>query len=216
LARTGTTGQRALPEIVERNCGNVRRVPMIDGWFVQGHAIVSADDRIADADGRVPAALRNEADWTRFQSALDAAVVTVLGRRGHEANPNTKGRNRLVLSSSARGVERRPDAWWWNPAMVPVADALALAAPSGGVTAVVGGRCVFDLFLGLGFDRFDLARAAGATIPNGIPVFSAVATGQTADAVLARHGLIAGEPELLDATANVSLVVWQRPAQASP
>ncbi len=98
---------------------------MIDNWFIHGHAIVSADDRIAADDGTVPQPLRNDADWSRFQAALDAAAVTVLGRRGHEANPNDKRRNRLVLSSSARGIEERRDGWWWNPAEASLAEALA-------------------------------------------------------------------------------------------
>ncbi len=190
---------------------------MIDGWFIHGHAIVSADDRIAAADGSVPAALRNETDRTRFQAALDAAAVTVLGRHGHAANPNERGRNRLVLSSAARGIERRADAWWWNPAAVAVTDALARAAPGGGVAAVVGGRHVFDLFLELGFDRFDLARAGDVLIPEGIPIFSAVVENLSSAAVLARHGLVAEPDEMLDREAGVSLVIWrQATGRASP
>ena len=190
---------------------------MIEGRFIHGHAIVSADDRIAAADGSVPAALRIEADWARFQAALDAAAVTILGRLGHEANPNHKRRNRLVLSSSANGLERRSDAWWWNPAVVPVATALTRTAAAGGVAAVVGGRRVFDLFLAAGFDQFDLARAADVRLPAGIPIFSMVAAGRSADAVLAAHDLIAGPTEMLDPRAKVSLVVWRRAiARASP
>ena len=183
---------------------------MIGGYAIHGHAIVSADDKIADASGLTPPALRNETDWARFQAALDRAVVTVLGRLAHEANPNRKGRNRLVLSASARGVERREDAWWWNPADLTVADALAAAAPAAGVVAVPGGRRVFDLFLSIGFDAFHLARAAGVTIPGGIPIFSAVGRGRRAADILAGHGLVAGEPEMLDAVARVALTVWRR------
>jgi hypothetical protein len=182
---------------------------VIGGYFIEGHALVSADDRIADATGLTPAALRNEADWARFQAALDRAVVTVLGRLGHEANPNRKGRNRLVLSSSARGVERRDDAWWWNPADVPAADALAEAAPAAGVVAVPGGRRVFDLFLSVGFDAFHLARATRITIPGGIPIFSGVARGRAAE-VLAASGLVAGPSEVLDPAAGVELTIWRR------
>lgn len=183
---------------------------MTGGWRVHGHAIVSADDRIAGPDGLTPAALRNAADWRRFQAALDRAAVTVLGRLGHEANPNLRGRNRVVLSSSARGIERRAEAWWWNPAAVPLAEALGRAAPAGGIVAVPGGRRVFDLFLDLGFDAFHLARAARVCIPGGIPVFSAVAGGRPAEAVLADHGLVAGVAQGLDRQADVSLVVWRR------
>ena len=181
------------------------------GWryLVHGHAIVSADDRIAGPDGRVPPSLRNDADWTRFQAALDRAAVTVLGRYGHEANPNRAGRNRLVLSSSARAVERRDDAWWWNPAGASPEAALAAAAPAGGIVAVVGGRQVFDLFLELGYDEFHLARIAGVHVPDGVAIFSEVVTGHNADAVLVGHGMRAGSAEVLDTAAGVTLKVWQ-------
>ena len=183
---------------------------MIGLWRIEGHAIVSADDRIAGADGLTPASLRNEADWARFQAALDCAAVTVLGRLGHEANPNRKQRNRLVLSSTAKGIERRDDAWWWNPAAADLRDALTLAAPAGGIVAVPGGRRVFDLFLDIGYDAFDLARAERVTIPDGVPIFSAVASGVPAIDLLNRHGLVASKPEVLDSSANISLVRWVR------
>lgn len=183
---------------------------MICPWRIHGHAIVSADDRIAGPDGFTPPSLRNETDWRRFQQALDGAAVTVLGRLGHEANPNAKGRNRLVLSSSARGVERRADGWWWNPAVASLDDALSIAAPGGGIVAVPGGRRVFDLFLDLGFEAFHLARANTVHLAGGIPVFSAVAAGRTAEAVLAAHGLVAGTTEVLDSQADVTLTRWHR------
>lgn len=187
---------------------------MIGSWRIHGHAIVSADDRIAGPDGLTPRSLRNEADWRRFQQALDEAAVTVLGRLGHEANPNAKGRNRLVLSSSAKGVERRADAWWWNPAAATLEDALRLAAPGGGTVAVPGGRRVFDLFLGVGFDEFHLARAEAVRVADGVPVFSAVAEGRPAGSVLAAHGLVADKTKVLDSTANVTLTLWRRAAGA--
>jgi len=183
---------------------------VIGGHVIHGHAIVSSDDRIADRTGLTPPALRNEADWTRFQSALDRAAVTVLGRLAHEANPNRKGRNRLVLSSASRGIEKREDAWWWNPAEVPLADALAEVAPFPGIVAVPGGRRVFDLFLSIGFDAFHLARANGVTVPDGIPLFSDVGHGRTAAEILTAHGLVAGPSEILDAAARIDLTVWRR------
>jgi len=182
---------------------------VIGNWSIHGHAIVSADDRIAGPDGRTPENLRNEADWARFQAALDEAAVTVLGRLGHQANPNLKRRNRLVLSSSARGIERRADAWWWNPAKTPVAEALAAAAPGGGVAAVPGGRRVFDMFLDIGFDAFHLARAEDVRIPDGVPVFSAATEGRGAEDILTAHGLIPGPTEELDPAAHVLLTVWR-------
>ena len=70
-----------------------------------GHAIVSADGAIADRQRRMPPELRNDNDWTRFQAALDASVLVVLGRLGHEAHPNP-GRRRLVVTGAARGLEK--------------------------------------------------------------------------------------------------------------
>lgn len=183
---------------------------MIGRWHIHGHAIVSDDDRIAGPDGLTPPSLRNDADWALFQQALDQAAVTVLGRLGHEANPNVKVRNRLVVSSSADGIERRADGWWWNPARAPAADAFAQAAPGGGIVAVPGGRRVFDLFLDLGYDRFDLARAHGVRVPGGIPLFSGIAKGKPANRLLAAAGLVAGEAQRIDPQNGITLTVWRR------
>ncbi|HVL71523.1 MAG TPA: hypothetical protein VM434_06515, partial [Beijerinckiaceae bacterium] len=102
---------------------------------IHGYALVSADDRIADADGRTPDSLRNEADWAYFQRELDRAALVVLGRLGHEANPNP-GRTRMVVTSRVAGLERGPEGWLWNPARVPWAQAAAAALPGGGRVAV--------------------------------------------------------------------------------
>src|SRR5258708_25250176 len=118
---------------------------MIGPYAIHGYAIVSADDRIAGPDGRMPPALYNDADWALFQAALARAAVTVLGRLGHEQNANRLGRNRLVVSSSVGDIERRATGIWWNPATATAEAALAAAAPAGGLVAVVGGRRVFDL-----------------------------------------------------------------------
>ena len=184
---------------------------MIGRWSIHAHAIVSADDRIAGPDGLTPESLRNDADWARFQAALDEAAVTVLGRLGHETHPNLKRRNRLVLSRSARGIERRADAWWWNPADTSVDEALAAAAPGGGIAAVPGGRQVFDMFLDIGFDAFHLVRAADVRIPGGVPVFSTATEERGADAILAAHGLVPAPTEELDPAARVFLTVWRPP-----
>jgi len=185
---------------------------MIDAFRIEGHAIVSADDCIADPDGNTPAELSNEADWLRFQRALDAATVVVVGRLSHMANPNTKRRNRLVVSSSSAGCERRSDAWWWNPAITPVGEALAQAAPGGGIVAVPGGRLIYDLFRTYGFDAFHLARCEEVSIPGGVPLFSVLDAGTSAEAVLSSDGLRPGRREIIDPAAHVSLVVWRRAA----
>jgi hypothetical protein len=185
----------------------------IPGYRIEGHAIVSADEGIAGPDGQTPLALSNEADWLRFQAALDGAAVVLIGRRSHEANPNRGRRNRLVVSSSATGIERRSEAWWWNPAEAPLTVALKRAAPEGGIVAVPGGHLVFDLLLKIiGFDAFHLARVRGVLVPGGMPLFSAIEAGWTAADVLAGSGLRPGPTEILDEQAGVTLVTWLRAA----
>ncbi len=176
----------------------------------EGYAIVSADDKIADAEGTKPAVLGHPADWARFQAALDQAAIIVIGRRSHEATPNPEGRNRLVMSRQIERLERREDGTWWNPADVPLDDALAMAAPGGGLVAIPGGREVFDYFLGVGFDAFHLSRLPMVLLPGGIPVLSSYDEGLSAEAVLDGAGLEPGEIEILDASVGLSVTVWRR------
>jgi hypothetical protein len=180
------------------------------GWRIEGHAIVSTNDCIADAAGSFPDILRNDADWALFQAALDAAAIVALGRPSHLATPNPKNRNRLVLTSTVGDLEKRPDAWWWNPSATPLTEALSSAAPDGGIVAVPGGHLVFDYFLDAGFDAFHLSRATRVTLPGGTPVFSAIATRGSAEAVLAAHNLAAGETTIIDPAGGVTRTSWVR------
>jgi hypothetical protein len=183
-------------------------------WFIEGHAIVSAEGCIADAEGRFPPELGNEADWLRFQAALDRAAAVVLGRASHEATPNRARRLRVVMSRRAEDLAREPDGWWWNPAQVPVADMLARVAPEGGVIGVPGGRDAFDLFLAHGFDAFDLARNSACRLPGGRPV---VSHPEGPEAALRAAGLAPGPEEPLDPAAGVTVTTWRRAAgDASP
>ena len=174
-----------------------------------GYAIISDDDRIADARGRFPDCLKNEADWTYFQAGLDDAGATLLGRRSHEASPNPKGRLRLVVSRSAAGLERRCDGWWWNPEGVSLADALDGVAPRNRVVAVPGGRDVFDLIGASGFAAFHLARAHGRSLPGGTGLFRACEAGARAEGILAAGGLCPSATTWLDEANAVSLTVWR-------
>lgn len=179
---------------------------------IHGHAIVSADDRIATPDGLMPAALMNEADFEYFQAHLDAADVNVLGRLGHLAHPNLRNRKRLVVSTAVAGFAVRDGANWWNPDALAWHEVAALILPEGGDVAVPGGRRVFDLFLAVGYDTFHLARAPAVRIPGGVPIFSACMDGTSADTVLSQHGLQPGPVETVDAGAGIARVVWQRKA----
>jgi dihydrofolate reductase len=177
---------------------------------IHGYAIVSDDDGIADSTGQTPASLRNEADWAYFQRELDLADFVAIGRLGHEANPNIKGRRRLVLSSAARGLEQRSDAWWWNPAQASWRETAETLLPEGGRIAVPGGQAVFDLFLRQGYDGFHLSRAHGVRLPAGRRLFAACESGQSAESVLRGAGLIAGPTQAIDAGAGVTLTLWRQ------
>ncbi len=177
---------------------------------LEAYAIVGDDDRIADAAGLMPDALRNEADWAYFQAALDRADGILIGRASHEATPNVRGRRRLVLSRSARGLVERPDGCWWNPARAPWPEVVGRLGLAGRRIAVPGGQAAFDAALALGLDAFHLSRMPGVTLPGGRGVFAAVEDGRSADAVLRAAGLAPGAPLLLDREAGVTVTVYQR------
>jgi hypothetical protein len=179
-------------------------------YQINGYAIVSDNDCIADRHGNTPPELRNAADWERFQIELDRAVLSIIGRRGHEANPNLRHRARLIVSRSVDGVERKDDGWWWNPGRASLREALSKAAPDGGMIAVPGGRQVNDLVLSLGFDAFHLTRKRGVVIDGGVPVFSRAWAVGSAERLLASHGLHPGKPIELDPAEHVSTVIWSR------
>ncbi len=177
-----------------------------------GHAIVSADDRIADSDGRHPEALHNEADWALFQAALDRAALMLIGRASHEATTNRKKRKRLIVSSGASGLEPRADGLWLNPADLALGEALDRVLPEGGDVAVVGGQGVFELAGAAGFSAFHLARARRVRLPGGRGLFEVCEHGVPAASVLSAFGLAADGDVLIDPEADVTLTIWRRPA----
>jgi hypothetical protein len=171
---------------------------------VIGHAIVSVDGKIASADGTVPQSLRNAADWQRFQAHLDASDLVVLGRQGHERNPNP-GRQRLVATTRVANLAKDPNdtnATLWNPSGIGFAAALSALGHADGTIAVAG---VFDLFCS-DYTGFDLAEIGTLLIRDGLPCFS---SGHPR-LVLANHGLMPARWEVLDAAATVTLTSWTR------
>lgn len=173
---------------------------------VEGHAIVSVDGMIAAADGSMPPALRNDADWQLFQAALDAAALVVLGRIGHSRHPNP-GRRRLVLTRSVSdlaGDPADPLATFWNPAGMDIATVLARLEIATGVIAVTGGTGTFDHFVPY-YDRFVLSEVRGLTLDGGIPCFS---KGHPRF-VLPGAGLVARDMDMIDR--GVVQTQWVRP-----
>jgi dihydrofolate reductase len=179
---------------------------------VEGYVIVSSDGMIADAEGNMPAAIRNEADQKFFQAALDQVAVVLHGRHSHEGGPRAGRRRRLILTRQIAALvpdPAHPNSMLWNPAGARLDKAIeALGAPDGSI-AVIGGTEVFTMFLPL-YDAFHLSRAARAKIPGGCPVFTEVGPSTTPEDVLARYGLKPGPRRDLDRAAGVSVVTWER------
>ena len=179
---------------------------------ITGYAIVSDDDKIAAADGLTPPSLRNEKDWELYQRAQELANLIIFARRSHELEPNVHKLPRLVVSREAAGLEQRPDSWWWDPRRTTWEAVAARLLPTGGRVAVGGGQVVFDLFLMIGFDGFNLSRAHGVKLPGGRPVFAACEAGVSAAALLEQHGLKLSERIPLDPAHGVEMTVWRRAA----
>lgn len=172
-----------------------------------GHAIVSADGMIADAGGEMPPALQSDADWQRFQAALDRSALVVLGHLGHRRHPNP-GRRRLVLT---RSVERflappgDPLVTLWNPGGIGIGQMLRHLQINGGDVAVTGGTGTFDHFLPH-YDAFVLSEAHRSVLPGGRPCFG---SGHPRT-VLTAAGLVPAETEILDRDHCVTETIWRR------
>lgn len=179
----------------------------------RGYAVVSADGFIADDRGRMPDALRFDADWTYFQAALDAADVTLLGRHTHEAAPNVKNRRRLVVSSGVRAVIQENDTTWWvNPRDVTPASAVAVVSGTKAEVAVVGGTGVFGWVLEEGgYDAFHLSVARQVRLGAGRPLFDAADDLEQAIARLEASGPRTLRQTWLDENEGLELSVFSRP-----
>lgn len=179
---------------------------------IEGYVIVSSDGMIADANGEMPASIRNEADQRFLQAGLDRVAVVVHGRHSHEGGPRAAQRKRLILTRRIAALApdpSHPNALLWNPAGATLEEAIKALGAADGAIAVIGGTEVFSKFLPL-YDAFHLSRAARARIPGGRPVFAEVGPNATPEDVLARHGLKPGTRRDLDAGAAVTVVTWQR------
>jgi len=184
---------------------------MIGPHRIEGYAIISADGMIADANGVMPDAIRNDADQRFLQTALDHAVAIVHGRHSHEGGPRAARRNRLILTRQIDSLApdpTHPHSLLWNPAGATFGAAIDALGVGTGVLAIIGGTEVFDFFLPI-YDAFHLSCATHARIPGGRPLFAAIASRSTPQEVLTRHGLRPGPPRTLDAAAGVTLTTWE-------
>ena len=176
----------------------------------KGYAVASADGFIADDGGRMPDSLRFEADWDYFQTALDAADVTLLGRHTHEEAPNVKRRRRLVVSRGVRAVMRENTTTWWvNPKEITPASAVVMVAGTTADVAVVGGTRVFDWILDEdGYDEFHLSVAHNVRIGAGRPLFDDAGDLRTAIAKLEEAGLTVRQRSWFDRNAGLELLIF--------
>jgi dihydrofolate reductase len=178
---------------------------------IEGYVIVSADGMLANADGVMPDVLKFKGDQEFFNAALDRAALIVHGRHSFEDQPNSPKRKRLILTSKTAALTPDPsnrNATLWNPAGASFEQACERAGVRSGIVAIIGGPEVFGMFLDR-YDTFWLSQAPHVHLPGGHPCFPGVPE-RSAQAVLAAHGLKAGEPQILDAAHDVTVTPWRR------
>ena len=180
---------------------------------IEGYVIVSADGMLANADGVMPDALKFEGDKRFFSTALDRGALIVHGRNSHEHQPNSAGRRRVILTRSVSALASDPSnlmATLWNPHGASFEQACGFAGISSGTVAIIGGPAVFGMFLDR-YDTFWLSQAPHVRLPGGKGCFTGVPP-RTPQDIFAAHGMKAGEPQVLEASEDVSVTPWRRAA----
>ena len=178
---------------------------------IDGYVIVSADGMLANAAHVMPDELRFEGDKQFFAAALDRADLIVHGRRSYEDQPNSPRRKRIIVTRSIAAVApdpSNPKATLWNPAGAAFEAACDHAGVHSGTAAVIGGPDVFGMFMDR-YDTFWLSQAPRVRLPGGEPCFPGVPE-RSPQAILAAHGLKAGEAQILDPAGGVSVTPWRR------
>jgi dihydrofolate reductase len=178
---------------------------------IEGYVIVSADGMLANADRVMPAELKFEGDKQFFTAALDRANLIVHGRHSYEDQPNSPRRERIILTRDVGAIApdpANPKATLWNPAGASFEAACERAGVRAGTVAIIGGPDVFEMFMDR-YDTFWLSEAPRVRLPGGEPCFPGVPARSPQD-ILAAHGLRAGEAQILDPAAGVSVTPWSR------
>ena len=178
---------------------------------IDGYVIVSADGMLANAAHVMPDELRFEGDKQFFTAALDRADLIVHGRHSYEDQPNSPRRKRVIVTRSIAAVApdpSNPKATLWNPAGATFEAACDHAGVHSGTAAIIGGPDVFGMFMDR-YDTFWLSLAPRVRLPGGEPCFPGVPE-RSPQAVLAAHGLKAGEAQILDPAGGVSVTPWRR------
>ena len=186
-------------------------------WRIDGYVIVSADGMLANAAHVMPDELKFEGDKQFFNAALDRADLIVHGRHSYEDQPNSPRRKRIIVTRRIATIAAdpsNPKATLWNPAGASFEAACDFAGVRSGTVAIIGGPDVFAMFMD-SYDTFWLSQASRVRLPGGEPCFPGVPA-RTPQAILAAHGLNAGEAQILDSANDVSVTPWRRVGQISP
>jgi hypothetical protein len=182
-------------------------------YRIEGYVIVSAEGMLANAAHVMPDELKFKGDKRFFTEALDRADLIVHGRHSFEDQPNSPKRARIWVTRKIAALApdpSNPKATLWNPAGAPFEAACERAGVNSGTVAIIGGPVVFGMFLDR-YDTFWLSHAPKVHIPNGEGCFPGVPA-QSPQAILAAHGLKAGEAQILDAADDVTVTPWRRQA----
>jgi dihydrofolate reductase len=185
----------------------------VSAFRIEGYVIVSSDGMLANAQHVMPDELKFEGDKHFFTAALDRADLIVHGRHSGEDQPNSPQRRRLIVTSQVSALApdpSNPNATLWNPSGAPFEAAAEAAGVQSGMVAIIGGPAVFGMFMDR-YDTFWLSLAARVKIPGGEGCFPGMPQ-QSPQQILSAHGLTAGEPQILDATHDVSVTPWRRAA----
>ena len=182
---------------------------------IEGYVIVSADGMLANAAGVMPDELKFEGDKKFFSASLDRADLIVHGRHSREDQPSAPRRKRIILTRKVDALApdpSNPKAILWNPASREFEAACDYAGVRSGTVAVIGGPEVFAMFMDR-YDTFWLSQALRVHLPGGEPCFPGVPR-RSPQQILAAHGLIAGEAQMLDPAEDVSVTPWRRVIRA--
>jgi len=185
----------------------------VAAYRIEGYVIVSSDGMLANAQHVMPDELKFEGDKHFFTAALDRADLIVHGRHSGEDQPNSPQRRRLIVTSQVSALApdpSNPNATLWNPSGAPFEAAAEAAGVQSGMVAIIGGPAVFGMFMDR-YDTFWLSLAARVKIPGGEGCFPGMPR-QSPQQILSAHGLTACEPQILDATHDVSVTPWRRAA----
>jgi dihydrofolate reductase len=178
---------------------------------IDGYVIVSADGMLANASRVMPDDLKFKGDQEFFNAGLDRADLIVHGRHSYEGQPNSPKRRRIIVTSKTAALApdpSNPNATLWNPAGATFEQACERAGVRSGAVAIIGGPEVFGMFLDQ-YDTFWLSQAPHVRVPGGYPPFPRVPE-RSPQAILAAHGLEAGEPQILDAAHEVTVTPWRK------